>query len=527
MNRINQRIARTALLALLLLNSAPALFANVPAENTTTAEGKTHSALATTPTPATVAPVTTEPSITTHETNETAPAVPAEAEAAATEATHSETAAPETTAPAPALPTAPLTTPVPMPNQPDQAELQAIGREVLNLLQNRFVESFVESYYVRADDYLYFLDTNLPPAQASYLKAELSGAAHNRQLLQQSAKNFLNWSDQMLLGFSGDEVAVEVPLAGLHFLSRRILDRPTRNGRSAPSIQDLAIYITRGTNNSDGGRFQVVIHDLVRFPEGWRILSSPTGNALEWRDIPAAVLAQPERRDAVIAWKSAAGHALTDQDDPALLALGENLLAFLRSGDTNLFLQKLAVVPDDFLYGLKTESLPLAQQEAIGAQFRMQAGDFLEQAVRMQQRLAHTGANLTNAVFTLKSARIEKTAAPMGKNLVGNHYQLTFSLRTDAQAENGIPLAGDYVIGTELVIKSLGSWRLAGRLTWEQYPTGLFAPKSANPTQAKSAGESSTAPESIHESTTAPEAGHKPAAEPKPESEHKSESAHE
>ncbi len=362
--------------------------------------------------------------------------------------------------------------------QPAAGEFDFVGKAVVQLLQTKDASGFATNLAVNAQNWRSLITTNLPPKEAERLESYARGADHTAQQLEESAKALLSRADSLHLDFSKGDLQCQV-VAPKH-VGKIYFANPRDGGLTAPYLEKLEIILNPAApeaGQTNQGEFKLSVRGLEKFPGGWHINGS-----VQWTAFPTNVVDEKTVREMAIMEKIAAHKGISSQDDPLLLKLGESLVHFVQTADTNLFAKEALIDADQVwaMFKKSGQKGPSRQEvdEEIGKQNQAQ----LASARKTLQLMTEAGIDLKQADIQIKEASVDRCQAqgPAGTldNLMGEQFKLALSVKTAAKARNGAGLAGDYVLAVKMVAKMEGSWRVMDDVHWEKLPGGVVDDKA-------------------------------------------------
>ena len=359
--------------------------------------------------------------------------------------------------------------------QPAGDEFDVVGKAVVQLLQTKAAARFATNMSVSAEDWQSLVTPKLGMAEQERIQGFAKGAQYDRQRTETSAKALLARVESLHLDLSKAELPFHIATPR-HFGKIFISGSPTDGGLTAPYLEKLEVLLNPAGQPNQGD-FKLIVRGLEKFPGGWRI-----SEGIQWTSFPTNLVDAKTMRELGVLEKIAAHKGLSGEDDPALLKLGEALVCFIQTGDTNRF-EKEALVNADHIWAMFEKSGrkgPSRQEidEEIAKQNREQVGT----ACKMIQLMATAGINLKSADTQIKQASLERCQA-QGEpgtvdDLIGEQFKLVLSVKTEANAKNGVLLAGDYVLAAKTVMKLGDEWKVMNDVHWEKLPAGVVDAKT-------------------------------------------------
>ena len=356
-------------------------------------------------------------------------------------------------------------------------DFSALSRAVVELLQSRDTARFAAAVSPGIEDWKALRSANKPATAEDPLKGFQNMVTYQRQQMEANAKALLARSDALHLGFSKGELKARV--VPPQSLGTTRYDDLQAEGETMSWAQQVEIILTPGpaTNRPAQGDFKIVARNLLKFPGGWRVQQG-----VQWTAFPAGVADEKTVRELALLSKVAAYKGFTGQDDPALLKLGATLVRFLRDRDP-AFYEKDALYNSDLIWAqFQKSGRPGPTRQEVDREINARVREEVEIAQAVLKQMDEAGIDLKRADIQIKDAAIER-AQPQGPpgsldGLIGNQFKLTLTVKTDAQAKNGTPLSGDYVLAANEIARFGDDWRVMNVLRWYQFPAGVVGEKA-------------------------------------------------
>jgi thiol-disulfide isomerase/thioredoxin len=356
--------------------------------------------------------------------------------------------------------------------QPAGDEFDAVGKAVVQLLQTKDDARFATNMSVSAEDWQSLITTNLPVADQERMRGYAKGSQYNRQRTETSAKALLARAESLHLDFSKEELSFHI-VAPTHF-GKIYFSNPKDGGLTAPYLEKLEIILdpAAAAGRTNQGDFKLVARGLEKFPGGWRFTEG-----LQWTAFPTNLVDEKTLRELAILEKIAAHKGFTGEDDPSLLKLGEALVRFVQTGDTNRF-EKEALVNSDQVWAMfqKSGRKGLSRQE-IDEEIARQNREQIGIARKLLQLMIEAGVDLQPADVQIRTASLDRCQAQGGSgsldDLIGEQFKLVLSVKTEAKAKNGASLSGDYVLAAKTIMKLGDDWKVMNDVHWEKLPAGV------------------------------------------------------
>ena len=359
-------------------------------------------------------------------------------------------------------------------------DFSAVGSAVADLLKSRDVKHFVAEMAPTAEDFSAIMQTNSlennPHAYASGANRTVKASAE--ALLARADSLHLNFSDSNL---TARVVSPENPTR-IYFGSNPRDDENANGG--APYVQRLEIVLTPGTNAapSPNGDFKIAITGLIKFPSGWKVY-----NSVLWADFPSNVAGEKVRHELAILQKANDGQGLTAQDDPGLLQLADSVVHFIRARDIHPYQQDAMARGDDMFALAQKLANSQGPQRPTQADFLQkwnpQQQEWLKAAETALDLMKQSGIDLTDAQIQVTSASTAGLQPPMGTasgldGMVGQQFQIQFTVKSGGKSKNGTSLDGDYTLTAGLITRLGNNWKIIGDLRWDQMPAGILDAKA-------------------------------------------------
>ncbi len=365
-----------------------------------------------------------------------------------------------------------------MPEAGSNEDFTAVSKAVVKLLQSRDTARFAAELSPSIEDWQSLLPANAAVRTPDPLAGIRQSTEHQRQIIEQSAKQLLAKADSLRLDFSkGNWRAEAVPPRALG--STRYPGLMAEN-EMLPSANRLEIVLTPdgGANQPGDGDFKVAASRLLKFPGGWRSMQG-----LQWVSFPSRIADPKTVRELAMLDKVASHARLTDQDDPALLKLGEALVHFIRDRDPGLFKSE-AYVTGDLIWAVFQQSgVKGPSRQELDDQLNTQAQEQMRIARAAVQQMEEAGIDLKSADIQIKEAAVEHAQAsgPSGSvvGLSGKKFTLKLAVKTGGKSKNGAGLSGDYVFAANQIMRFADDWKVVDNVHWQQLPPGVSDAKAA------------------------------------------------
>jgi bla regulator protein BlaR1 len=358
-------------------------------------------------------------------------------------------------------------------------DFSAVGKAVVELLQSRDVARFVGQMAPTLEDYRAILSTNVATQGDDPLKGyEHSTVEPERQREESSAKALLAKAESLHLDFSkGDLHARVVPPK--HLGRVRFNDLQTTND-TIPWAQQVEVVLTldSGASLSTNGDFKVAVLNLMKFPAGWR-----SDNGVQWTAFPSNVADGKMRREMAILEKATTHQGITEEDDPALLQLGQALVHFIRERDVNVYRQE-ALASGDLMFALMQKRLAgkLPSRQEFDERWNPQQQERLDAARSVDESMAGAGVDLKAAQIEVSQTSVKWLYPRMGPGTVdgleGNQFQVKLAVQSKGKSKTGKSLSGDYILAADQITRFGDDWKITGKLRWDKLPAGILGEKT-------------------------------------------------
>ena len=359
-------------------------------------------------------------------------------------------------------------------NQPNPADFSPLGAAVLELLRSGNAAQFAANFTPSVADRQANSLTNLPAWDAAATARAQGAVESERGKNEAGAREVVKTAAALHLDFSQGDWHARVILP-------EHLDQAALAGQQQlPWTEQVDIVLESGTNASQAtnGSFKLVVRGLLKYPGGWRFY-----DGIQWAAFPANVGDDQLRRKLAIMARAAANQGLNGQDDPALLALGETLVHFIRERDPAIFEQEAYVAADLVWAQLERSGRKGPTRQEFDEMFGARAEDQLELARAVVKQLDDAGIDLKNADIQLKAATVGRVmtqgAAGSLDGLMGSQFKLTLAVTSPGKAKNGTSLSGEYSLSANMLRRFEHDWKVEDNLHWYQLPEGIVASEVA------------------------------------------------
>ena len=233
------------------------------------------------------------------------------------------------------------------------------------------------------------------------------------------------------------------------------------------------------------GEYEIALGGAYEFPDGWR-----TYEGVRWSRFPDGVMDERAKQELLVVSNTVALHRIEAAEDPALVALGNVLIRFLRERDETIFAnealrsfdecwdgltKKLALIKELKLAG-SVEGLP--SRKNAEDSYNMMRGYLVEPARSVLAQAESLGIDFSGAEINLKNA---VAAFPYMRGVYGGvdgitaeQLQFIFSVKSNQKSKAGHLIAGDYVLAAPQGQRGPARWTIEGKIRWEKFPEGLL-----------------------------------------------------
>jgi len=360
-------------------------------------------------------------------------------------------------------------------------DFSAVGKAVVELFQKRDTHRFAVALAPAKEDWLAALAAKNASEKSNDLKDIQDAIDHQRQILEENARNLLSVADGGHWDFSTGRVTAQV--VPPQFIFKGPLQCPGLKTEDArlPLCKkaQVVVSVDAGATNGAPGNFVVIVsaRGLFKFPAGWRCL----GNVDFWvRVFPNSVYIKASTDRLVDeARMEMRFQGLTDQEDPDLLKLGEALAHFVRERDVSHYKQE-SLIDSNRLWELTQMA---SDSKPTRAEFDKMWNDGLPDwtaaAQSVVRQMEDFGLDLKDAVIQVKQATVRQAQisdninSVSGQILEGERLQVELSVKSRKMARNGKSLAGDYTLAVDEVLRTENGWKIMGKVTWVKFPEGV------------------------------------------------------
>jgi len=369
-----------------------------------------------------------------------------------------------------AIPTQAQTIPVPPAEyKPVDGEFDALGQAVVELFQSQSASNFVAKVVIKGTDYQSLITTNLAESAVATLQKFTNGD-NTRQVLP-SVQVALKTVESLHLNADGSKLTFHV-VPPKH-VSAMYMGNPSASGNlSIPHLAELAIDLESGSQSN----LTLTLRNVQKFPTGWRV-----GESISWTTLPTNAFDSKTLADLSLQNKVVSRKPITSDDDPSLLELSQTVIHFLRTLDTNDLKTNIFMDAGVTLDIMKQLGKPLPPQKEIDEHFASMLDEQMKTSGKIISTMKNSGIDLKTADIKIKSVGVQhcQSQGDMGMRLLlGEHFELTLSVNSDAHSSNGVSVAGVYVVEINPIIKYNGKWMIENDFRLAKLPTGILDAKT-------------------------------------------------
>lgn len=261
-------------------------------------------------------------------------------------------------------------------------------------------------------------------------------------------------------------------IGGVHVVSCR------PNPESDQFIDELVIGFDHipvsESSTLEQGAYRLALSNLRKYPSGWKLI-----DGLHWVSVPDSV-ASPDRLKEFYLMEVASNFgSVTQEEDDALLRLGEALSLFLKTQDMDFYLHELLRNRDQQMKRF-TRTLTGAGM-ASGVTNLVNTGVVslteLKPAADLASLMIKAGLNFSGASVRVEQVILDSVFTVFDgtsvDGLIGEGLQATFYIESNIQNPKGLPLTGRYVLAAEKVERWDGRWYISSPIRWKSFPEGM------------------------------------------------------
>jgi len=247
-----------------------------------------------------------------------------------------------------------------------------------------------------------------------------------------------------------------------------LLGEPIPNSRSDKPVQ---------------GEYELALGGSFEFPDGWR-----TYEGIRWSRLPDGVAdAQTKGELALVSTiVERPGQPLHAADDPALTALGNTLVRFLKQRDTKIYTHEAMTTLDELWEALskkfKTVGKELPPRKEVEDEWKVRRGPLVNSADAVLAKIKALGIDFSTAEITLKDATADYPYMREGygsvEGITSEALRFTFAVKSNQNSHAGQAVAGDYVLNARGGRRTATRWTISDEIRWEQFPQGLLGEKA-------------------------------------------------
>jgi thiol-disulfide isomerase/thioredoxin len=362
--------------------------------------------------------------------------------------------------------------------EPTNGEFLAVGDAVVELLQSRDTARFARELAPSIEDWQAILSTNADEREPDPLKGFRKSTGDRRQKVEFSAKELLAKADALHLDFSKGHLHSKV--VAPRFLGNAHYPSLQAENESLPSVQklDIIVGLDSGTTNATAGEFKLVIGSLMKFPGGWR-----SNEGVQWTAFPSNMADGKTLREMAVLEKATTYKGITDEEDPALLKLGEALVHFIRERDVNIYEQEALVTGDLTWAQMQKKSSQGPPRQEFDKEWNAHQQELVAAARSITGQMDEAGIDFKRAEIQVKRASVEQLYPRMGPGtmdgLEGNQFLVKLAVKSEGKSKTGQSLSGDYILAADQITRFGDVWRVTGNARWEQLPAGVIDEKAA------------------------------------------------
>jgi thiol-disulfide isomerase/thioredoxin len=362
--------------------------------------------------------------------------------------------------------------------EPTNGDFSAVVDAVVELLQSRDTTRFAGELAPSIEDWQAILSTNADEREPDPLNGFRKSTGDRRQKVESSAKELLAKADALHLDFSKGHLHSKAVTP--RFLGNRHFPSLQAENESLPSVQklDIIVNLDSGTTNATNGEFKLAVHGLMKFPGGWR-----SDEGAQWTAFPSNVADGKTLRELAILEKATTYKGITDEEDPALLKLGEALVHFIRERDVNIYEQEALVTGDLTWAQMQKKSSQGPTRQEFDKEWNMHQQELVAAARSVTGQMDEAGIDFNHAEIQVKRASVEQLYPRMGSGtmdgLEGKQFLVKLAVKSEGKSKTGKSLSGDYILAADQITRFGNVWRVTGKARWEQLPAGVVDEKAA------------------------------------------------
>jgi thiol-disulfide isomerase/thioredoxin len=316
---------------------------------------------------------------------------------------------------------------------------------------------------------------------ASFANALAATNKYNRRQVLDSARLVLDQATR--LGLEPSRV---------HFRVKQVLAKATGTSempdtKGMPTSFGIRV-ILRGDPVRDAqtdapmrGEYELALGGAFEFPDGWR-----TYEGVRWSRFPEGIADERMKLELLVVSNLVARSELHSADDPALAALGNTLVRFLKQHDEKIFtsegMRSFEEGWESLMKKLNASGVDkLPSRKDIEDSWNMMRGRFVESACGVLAQAKVLGIDFSKADITLKDAAADHPYMRAGygsvDGITAEPLRFTFSVKSNQKSKAGRPIGGDYKLTTGRGQRGPNRWTIEDKIRWEQFPDGLLGEK--------------------------------------------------
>ena len=352
-----------------------------------------------------------------------------------------------------------------------------VTASVVKLFQSRDAARIARELAPAVEDWRSVLSTNTTGSNPDPLAGFQESCENQRRQIERSAQQLLAKADSLHVDFSKGAFRAEaIPPRQLGQSRNESIMAADQWLASADKLEIVLLPDSGGVGPTNG-EFKLAVLRLMKFPGGWR-----SRGGVQWVSFPSDVADPKTAREVAILQKAALNEGITGQDDPALLKLGDALVHFIRSRDTDVFKNE-AQVTIDLLWSVFQQNTNGPSRRDLEDQLNAQVKAQVIGAGSTVQQMEDAGIDLKDADIQISKASVEHVRGQGSSGAVaglsGAQFKLSLTVKADAKSRNGTPLSGNYILAADQLMRFAEEWRVIGTLRWYQFPAGVVDDKAA------------------------------------------------
>jgi thiol-disulfide isomerase/thioredoxin len=363
---------------------------------------------------------------------------------------------------------------------PAKEEFSPVATAVVQLLESGDAATFARTLAPSMEDWRSAVSTNGNEAGEEPLgPAWQKPLDQQRQQLEASAKQVVAKAAELKVDFSQVRLtgrpAPHKPFSQVHYGFQA-------KGESLPWLEKLDVVLLAeplpDTTDAERlrGEYQFSLANLIEFPTGWRCQEG-----VRWVSFPETVADAKTQRELAILTKVGAQEGIDQDDDPALLELGEGIASFVRAGEVKVYESEAMLTPNALWSMIQKLSAGSGQKgpsrSELDEHWATQRGVLIEPAQAMVSLMEDQGLDLKDADIRVERVEIKRLTARGGpgtlEGLGGDQVWVKLAVNSSQQSKSGKNLSGEYVVAAEEAMRIGGRWYISRPVRWETFPDGL------------------------------------------------------